>query len=102
MTNLKVTVKADCAVSAYSCLPQTLKALTHCCQCEEVAFRQKCASLPTPQLLAFEIKKTCLSTNLAHSLALKQGAAESTFSNNVMNACKGLGQNSVNVSSLLP
>jgi len=40
MTNLKMTIRAPCDVSAWSPLPQAMKALPPACQRVELAFGQ--------------------------------------------------------------
>ena len=67
MTNLKVTVRADCAVSACSRLLLSIKALA------PLAASAGGVGL-CPQLLASEIKQTLLSSNLAYLLASEQQA----------------------------
>ena len=65
MTNLKVTVRADCAVSACSRLLLSIKALA------PLAASAGGVGL-CPQLLASEIKQTFLSTNLSCLLAFER------------------------------
>ena len=64
MTNLKMTVRADCAVPAYGPLLLSITPFAPLvASWEELAFEKMPALLP--ELLASEIKQTFLSTNLA-------------------------------------
>ena len=76
MTNLKMTVRADCAVFAWGPLLFSIKALAHWLPVGvgESAFGQTSATLPL-QLSTSEMKQTFLSTNLACLLAFEQQAA---------------------------
>ena len=74
MTNLKMTVRADCAVPAYGPLLLSITPFAPLvASWEELAFEKMPALLP--ELLASEIKQTFLSTNLAHLLTFEQQAA---------------------------
>ena len=81
MTNFKMTVRGDRAVSA--CRPLCLQKLLppDCPQggWGESAFGQASALPPLPQLPASKIKQTFLSTNLASLLAFVQQAAAPHF-----------------------
>jgi len=77
MTNLKMTVRDDCAVSAYSHRPPlSIKALTPFSWrgSGELAFGQMSATLPQ-QLPESEIKQTFLSTILAYLFSFERQAA---------------------------
>ena len=73
MTNLKMTVRNDCTVSACR-LPPTptlsINALTSVCQGQGSWPLDRCMP-PAPKLLGSEIKQTFLSTNLACLLAFE-------------------------------
>lgn len=73
MTNFKMTVRADCALSACPPPPSAKKALTHWLR--DGGWPLNMRSLPTPLLTASENKQTSLSTNLGSLLALGQWAA---------------------------
>ena len=72
MTSFKMTVRSDCAVSARSPLPPSMKVLAHWLSVGRASLWT--GVCPT-SLLASEIKPTFLSTSLASLLALEQGAA---------------------------
>ena len=74
MTNVKMTVRADCAVSACSPLLLSIKALAHWLPVGRVSLWTDVCP-PPPQLLAPEIKQISLSTNLTCLLAFQQQAA---------------------------
>ena len=76
MTNFRMTIRADCEVSACSPLPSSWKALAYWLVGVESAFGWKFPS----RLQALEIEQTLLSTNFA-SLALEPQAPEPTFAN---------------------
>jgi len=76
MTNFRMTIRADCEVSACSPLPSSWKALAYWLVGVESALGWKFPS----RLQALEIKQTLLSTNFA-SLALEPQAPEPTFAN---------------------
>ena len=84
MTNFKMMVRADCAVSACSLLPLFIKALAH--WLSPGGWRGSASghefTLPTPQpqLPASKIKQTLLSTNLASSSAFEWQAAKPPLS----------------------
>ena len=73
VTNLKMTVTADCPVPACSPLLLSIKPLAQLVTggSWESAFGQTSA-LPCPQLPASEIKQTFLSTSLGCLLAFEQ------------------------------
>ena len=79
MTNFKMTVRADCSVSACSALPLSIRALDHWSSAErESAFGQMSTLFTLPlQLPASEIKQTFLSTNLASLTAFEWQAPRS-------------------------
>ena len=79
MTNFKMTVRADCAVSACNPLPRSIKALAHWLAVGGAAFVQESAY--TPRFPASKIKQAFLSTSLASLLAFEQRAAGPTFPN---------------------
>lgn len=75
---IKMTVRADCAVSARNPLLQSIKALA-CWRGKESAFGQV-STLPIPcRLLASRIKQTPLSTNLAYLFTFQQRAVRPHF-----------------------
>ena len=75
-TNNKTTVTADCAVSACSPLPPSLKPLAHWLSVGgESAFGQESPTLTLPKLPASKIKQTFLSSNLASLLVFERRAA---------------------------
>ena len=76
MTSFRMTIRADCEVSACSPLPSSWKALVYWLVGVESALGWKFPS----RLQALEIKQALLSTNLA-SLALEPQAPEPTFAN---------------------
>lgn len=85
MTNVKVPVRADGAVSTCSPFPPPIEALAHRLSGvggrgwgEESAFGQE-PTLPLPRMLASEIKQTLLSTSLASLLAFECQAAGPHF-----------------------
>ena len=78
MTNVKMTVRADCAVSACSPLPASIKALAHWLSVGGVGLWTGLCPSPA-RLPASEIKQTSLPTNLASLLALEWRAARPHF-----------------------
>ena len=76
MTNLKVTVRADCAVSAHSTtITSVYKGSCPTGWSGGGSGFGSMSATPTPQLLESEIKQTFLFTNLTWLLDLKQQAA---------------------------
>ena len=75
VTNFKMTVRADCAVSACSSLPLSIKALAPWLSGGKSAFEQVSASPSPAELLASKIKQIFISTNLASLLAFERRAA---------------------------
>ena len=77
MTNLKMTVRADCAISPCSPFLLSIKTLAPLvASVERVGLWTDTHTPlhPHPQLLASEIKQTFLSSNLAYLLASEQQA----------------------------
>ena len=74
MTNLKMTVRADCAVFAWGPLLFSIKALAHWLPVRGGVSLWTDVCPPRPQLLASKIKQIFLSTNLACLLVFQQQA----------------------------
>ena len=79
MTHFKMTVRADCAASACSPLPLSIKALAPDCQWGRRPLDSLLRPPPHPQLPASKIKQTFLSTNLASLLAFERQVAGPRF-----------------------
>ena len=80
MTNVKMTVRADCADSECSPLPLPIKALAHWLSVRVSMSLDRCPPPSFPaRLPALKIKQTFLSTDLVSLLAFEQWAAGPHF-----------------------
>ena len=82
MTNFKMTVRADCAVSTCGPLPLSIKASAPDCQWKGVSLQTGVG--PPHRLPAPKVKQSFLSTNLPRYWLLSSYQLDPTFRNSVM------------------